>query len=228
MSSRDSDDLVRFGLLALPLAGLLGLAGQYSNLQLGTGGVLATSDNRTIVGGGYFMGQLLGNGLSLTLLIFGVVSLYAYLANSSVRALALGAMISSIFGIALNLTGVGVFAYAIPALSRSFLDGHPQSIRISEYIFGAPFGITIFLALLLYLAGFVLFGVAIWRSGVLPRWAGVLVAVHAPLLLMGAFISVVVSILGVLLATVGAGWIVLSAWRNSSDQASSQATPRVR
>jgi uncharacterized protein DUF4386 len=148
---------------------------------------LATGDNRAILGGGYLLGQLLGNGLSLTLLIFGVVSLYAYLANSSVRALAFGAMVSSIFGIALNLTGVGVFAYAVPALSRSFLDGHPQSIRISEYIFGAPFGITAILALLLYLAGFVLFGVAIWRSGVLPRWAGVLVAVHAPLLLMGAF-----------------------------------------
>jgi hypothetical protein len=50
--------------------------------------------------------ELVGNGLALTLLIFGVMALYAYLANSSVRALALGAMVLSIFGIALQLTGL--------------------------------------------------------------------------------------------------------------------------
>ena len=65
---------------------------------------MATGDNRAIVGSGYFVSQFLGNGLALTLLIFGVMALYAYLANTSVRALALGAMVLSILGIALTLT----------------------------------------------------------------------------------------------------------------------------
>jgi Domain of unknown function (DUF4386) len=223
-----SDGLIRVGVLALPLAGLLALVGLYSSFQLGTGGILATGDNRAIVSSGYFVSELVGNALALTLLIFGVVALYAYLANSSVRALALGAMVLSIFGIALQLTQLGVFAYAIPALSRSFLNGHQESIRILDYIFSGPFRIVVTLALLLYLAGFILWGVAIWRSGVLPKWAGVLVALHAPLLIYGP-VSVLGPVVGALLALVGGGWIALSIMRSSPPaQMRTEAEPRVR
>jgi hypothetical protein len=226
MSLRNTDGLIRLGVLALPLAGLLALVGLYSTLKLGTGGILATGDNQAIVGSGYFVSQLVGNGLGLTLLIFGVVALYAYLANSSVRTLALGAMVLSIVGIALSLTGVGVFAYAIPALSRSFLNGNPESIRILDYIFAGPFGTILILVFLLYSAGFILFGVAIWRSGALPAWAGVLVAAHAPLI--SAPFSVVVSVVGSLLAVVGGGWIALSVLRSPPAHMEAGAEPRVR
>jgi hypothetical protein len=37
MSPQNNDGLVRFGVLALPLAGLLALVGLYSTLQLGPG-----------------------------------------------------------------------------------------------------------------------------------------------------------------------------------------------
>jgi hypothetical protein len=228
MAPRNSDGLIRLGVLALPLAGLLALVGLYSSFQLGTGGILATGDNQAIVSSGYFVSDLVGNGLALTLLIFGVVALYAYLANTSVRALALGAMVLSIFGIALQLTQLGVFAYTIPALSRSFLNGHQESIRILDYIFAGPFRIIVTLALLLYLAGFILWGVAIWRSGVLPKWAGVLVALHAPLLIFGP-VSVVGPLVGAVSALVGGGWIALSVLRSSSPaQVQAEAEPRVR
>jgi hypothetical protein len=228
MAPRNSDNLIRLGVLALPLAGLLALVGLYSSFQLGTGGILATGNNRAIVSGGYYVSQLLGNALALTLLIFGVVALYAYLASSGVRALALGAMVSSIFGIAFQLIGLGVFAFAIPALSRSFLEGHSESIRILDYIFAGPFRIIVTLALLLYLAGFILWGVAIWLSGMLPKWAGVLVGVHAPLLIVGP-LSVVGPVVGALLALVGGGWIALSVLRSSPPaQMQAEAEPRVR
>ena len=228
MAARNSDGLIRLGILALPLAGLLALVGLYSSVQLGTGGILATGDNQAIVSSGYFVSQLLGNGLALTLLIFGVMALYAYLANTSVRALALGAMVLSILGIALTLTSVGVLAYTIPALSRSFLDGHQESIRILDYIFAGPFRIIGTLIPLLYSAGFILFGVAIWRSGVLPKWAGVLVAVHAPLLTLWP-LSVVGLVVGVLVAFVGGGWVALSVLRGPpSAQMQAEADPRVR
>jgi hypothetical protein len=226
MSLRSSDGLTRFGLLALPLAGLLALIGLYSTLQLGSGGILASGDNRAIVSGGYFLSVFLGNILALAVLILGVVALYAYLANGGQSALALGAMVSSVFGIALTLSTVGVNAYAVPALSRSFLEGKTQSIRIIDYVFAGPLGTVSTLAFLLYSAGFVLFGVAVWRSGALPGWAGVLVAVHAPLI-SGPF-TVVGSVVGALLALAGGGWIALSALRGPSDEAPPRAAPRVR
>jgi Domain of unknown function (DUF4386) len=188
---------------------------------------LASGNNRAIVSTGYFLSVFLGNVLALTVLIFGVVvALYAYFANSRQKALALGAMISSIVGIALILSRLGVLAYTIPTLSRSFLNGNPESIRISDAIFAGPLGMVETISLLFYSVGFVLFGVATWRSEVLPRWAGVLIAVHAPLV-AGPF-SVVGSVVGSLLAVVGGGWIALSVLRNPSAQDGPQAAPRVR
>ena len=78
MAPRDSDNLIRLGVLALPLAGLLALGGLDSSFQLGTGGILATGNNRAIVSGGYYVSQLIGNALALKFLIFGLVALYAY------------------------------------------------------------------------------------------------------------------------------------------------------
>jgi hypothetical protein len=226
MASRDSDNLIRLGVLAPPVAGLLALVGLYSSFQLGTGGILATGDNRAIISGGYYVSQLLGNALALTLLISGVIALYAYLTNSSVKTMALGAMVLNIFGIAFQLIGLGVFVFAIPALSRSFLEGNQESIMISDYIFEGPFRIIVTLALLLYVAGFILWGVAIWRSGALPKWAGVLVALHAPLLIFGP-VSVVGPLVGALFGLVGGGWIDLSVLRSSSP-AHVQAEPESR
>ena len=79
---------------------------------------------------------------------------------------------------------------------------------------------------LFYSAGFILFGVSIWRSGVLPKWAGVLVAVHAPLI--SGPVPNVVSVVGALLVVVGGGWIALSALRSPSAPREAEAEPRVR
>lgn len=135
-------------------------------------------------------------------------------------------MVLSIVGIALILTGVGIYAYAVPALSQSYLNGNPESIRILDTIFAGPFGTIATLVFLLYSAGFILFGVAIWRSGALPRWSGVVVAAHAPLI-SGPF-SVVGSVLGALLALVGGGWIALSVLRSPPARMEAEAKLRVR
>jgi hypothetical protein len=82
------------------------------------------------------------------------------------------------------------------------------------------------MSFLLYSAGFILFGVAIWRSGALPGWAGVLLAVRAPLV-AGPF-SLVEQVLGSLLAVVGGGWIALSVLRQPAARVEAEAQPRVQ
>lgn len=226
MSVRNANGLIRLGVWALPLAGLIGLVSIYGVFMLGPGGIIASSDNQAVVSSGYFVSQFVGSAIALTVLIFGVMALYAYLVNTGQKALAVGALVFSIAGIALDLTEVGVYAYTVPALSRSFLDGHTQSIVIIDHIFDGPFGVIDFVDFLPYSVGLLLFGIAVWRSGVLPRWAGVLIAVHAPLI-SGLF-SVVLSLVGVVLGLVGGGWIALSVMRNPSALREGQAEPRVR
>ena len=226
MTLRNVEGSVRLGMLALPLAGFLALAGLYGASKLGSGGILATGDNRAIVSTGFFVSVFLGNVLALTVLIFGVMALYAFLANGRSRAWVLGAMILSTFGIALMLSRLGVIAYVVPALSRSYLHGNLESIRILDNVFAGPLVMVDSVSSVSYSAGFLLFGIAVWRSGILPRWAGVLIAVHAPLI-TGPF-SVAGAVTGALLALVGGGWIAFSSLQINPGQADSATILRAR
>jgi hypothetical protein len=56
-----------------------------------------------------------------------------------------------------------------------------------------------------------LFGFAVWGSGTLPKWAGVLLALHAPLL--SGPLPDLFSVLGALLLVVGGGWVTFAVLR---------------
>ena len=59
---------------------------------------------------------------------------------------------------------------------------------------------------MLYLIGFVLFGVAIWRSETLPKWAGALLGVSG-LILAVPVDSPILGILGSILLLIAGAWI---------------------
>jgi hypothetical protein len=82
-------------------------------------------------------------------------------------------------------------------------------------------------ASLLYFLGFLIFSVAIWRSGVLPRGAGVLLAI-AGLVLAVPVPSQILTIVGSVLLLVAGGWIALSVMRGPSGPSEAAAQPRVR
>ncbi|MCA1737556.1 MAG: hypothetical protein LC740_01625, partial [Actinobacteria bacterium] len=95
-------------------------------------------------------------------------------------------------------------------------------------LFGSRTFALIILAGLLYSIGFILFGVAIWRSETLPKWAGVLLPVAGLPLAVPADIPGL-NILGTVLLIVVGGWIALSILRQPSPQAmGGEAQPRVR
>jgi hypothetical protein len=68
----------------------------------------------------------------------------------------------------------------------------------------------------IYSAGFILFGFGVWSSGALPKWAGVLLALHAPL--FTAPLPNLFSVLGALLLLVGGGWITFAILRRPPAQ----------
>jgi hypothetical protein len=108
----------------------------------------------------------------------------------------------------------GNFGFLAPVLAKqspAVLDS------INQYM---PVVIINGLAAILFMTGYVLFGVAMIRPATLPRWAGVLVAVGAPAHLLGFGIAQLVStvawpiaILGSVCLGAGLGWAGYRLWR---------------
>src|SRR5919112_488003 len=214
MLRQDSTTLVRIGIVILPLSGLLtlvGVLGSYGDLEARVD-VKAAAQAATSTG--YFLSQLT-NIMSLTALIFGVMALAAYLANTRSRRWTLGAMVVSIVGIALMLPILGLRAYALPAVGLAYLDGQEDAVAIVNIIFDSALAMIIYvLVAMIYSVGFLLFGVAIWRSGVLRKPPAIALALHAPLL--STFIrpqTSLASILGALLFISGSTLICLGVFR---------------
>jgi hypothetical protein len=121
----------------------------------------------------------------------------------------------------------GNFGFLAPVLAKqspAVLDSINQS---------APVLIVNGLAAVLFMIGYVLFGVAMIKTATLPRWSGVLVAVGAPAHLLGFGIAQLVStaawpiaILGSLCLGAGLGWAGYRLWQRptASDVVGSDRT----
>jgi hypothetical protein len=204
---------VRIGLLTLPLYGLLTLWTTFihqpdpnADFEVYARYVSATN---------YLVDHLFGSILGVMLAIFGAVALSVYLSS---RRSALTAMVLSIAGHALTLTLLGMSTFATPAIGRAYLEGQQNIIEVNQDILGTPVIVTALLGGLLYSAGTILFGVAVWRSATLPKWAGVLYAPTGLLISLVGLIQGQAQTLGSLLIIIGGGWIAWSVMRRPSTE----------
>jgi hypothetical protein len=205
---------VRLGLLTLPLAGLLvtwatvasSAFFDFSGAAVGPKEVALTYTSLS-----YFLSQFVGYVVGLTLLTVGVFALTVYLSEIRRERWTLVAMLLSILGIGLLLSHYGLSTYAVPVLGEAYLDGVQNAVVLANAILGELTQSVFYVAFLLYSAGFILFGFGVWGSGTLPKWAGALLALHAPLLT--APIPELFSVLGALLLVVGGGWITFAVLR---------------
>jgi hypothetical protein len=205
---------IRLGLLTLPLAGLL-----VTWATIATSAFFDFPDAvvdpeevaRAYTSLGYFLSQFVGYVVGLTLLTVGVFALTVYLSEIRRERWTLVAMVLSILGIGLLLSHYGLSTYALPVLGEAYLDGVQNAVVLANTIFGDPTQSVFYVAFLLYSAGFILFGFGVWGSGALPKWAGALLALHAPLLT--APLPNLISVLGALLLVVGGGWITFAVLR---------------
>ncbi len=213
---------VRVGLLALPVYGVLTLWTTFihqpdpnADFEVYARYVSATN---------YLVDHLFGSILGVMLAIFGAVALGVYL--SSRRSALLG-MVTSIAGNALTLTIFGMSTFATPAVGRAYLEGQRNIIEVNQDILGTPVIVTALVSGLLYTVGTILFGIAVWRSATLPKWAGVL---YAPTGLLISILGLAIGwtqTLGSILIIAGGGWIAWSVMRRSSTE-STEAAPQPR
>jgi hypothetical protein len=107
-------------------------------------------------------------------LIFGVFALGAYLATSRAGRLGLVAMVITVLGNALFLPLQGVSTFAAPEEGQAVLAGLEEFEQLPAIFANTVFALTGLLFIVLSFVGNILLGVAVWRSGTLPKWAGAL------------------------------------------------------
>ena len=160
---------IRVGLFALPVYGLL-IA--YSTLKPQPDQVADPEGwARFVSSTSYLVSHVLGNVLGTALVIFGTFALGALLATSRAPRLGLWGMVLSITGYLLfTIPGV-ISTFATPPIGAAYLAGNREVMSLE---FSPILTLITSLALLLAVIGNGLLSVAIWRSGILPRWAGVI------------------------------------------------------
>lgn len=166
----------------------------------------------------YLLEHLASGVVGAVLAIFGTFALGSLLATSRAGRSALWGTVLAVTGHILLLVPGTISTFATPVIGAAYLRGNREVMALEfSPVLTAIFGI----ALLLTVVGNVILGLAIWRSRVLPRWAGLIwIAAALVFYAFGAFLgmattgaSLPTQPAGGLLMALGGGWIAWSVLR---------------
>jgi hypothetical protein len=229
---------IGIGLLGLPLYGIMTF---YSSLDPQPDpNTHYEAFSRFVTTKGYVLKHLFLSDLGVIFAILGIFALGAYLTRSRAGRMGLWAMVIGVFGQALFLLIGGVSTFATPVEGQAYLAGIEEYRELPPSLAGTAQTATLVVSVLLQFAGNVLLGVAVWRSEILPKWAGALWA-FAPVLMYVFGLAYAMTIgaastpptvpAGAVLLTISGAWMALSVLRRASTARPAGATaaqPRVR
>jgi hypothetical protein len=189
-----SNNLIRWSGLAYLLAGLSLIAQQIYELV----GPDPTSPGWVAI---HTLGYL---GLALGLI--GLVGIYLAQRNEVGRLGTIG-FVLGFLGNALTIGAAFLNTFLVPVLTNAA----PDLLSPAGPLFTGPMGMIILLSAVMVTLGFVLFGIATMRAGVLPRWAALLVTISAWFGLAAVFSPVAFAIGGILFG-LGNAWLGYAVW----------------
>lgn len=136
-------------------------------------------------------------------------------------------MVITVFGTALVLPAVGVSTFTTPEEGQAYLAGIEEFSKLPPNLAQTAMMATMGVSILLMFVGNVLLGVAVWRSGILPRLAGALWAAAASLPLLGMVYAMTIGAqstpptvpVGAWLIVVGGAWMAWSVLRRPAFEA---------
>jgi hypothetical protein len=88
------------------------------------------------------------------------------------------ALVVSVTANALFFSLATSLAVSGPAIAELVQSGYQGAIAVVEANFRSPLGLSLLARSVAWIVGPILFAVAIWRDGRLPRWTGTLVREH--------------------------------------------------
>jgi hypothetical protein len=204
---------IRFGMIALALSGLLftlgaALRGQVDLIDLGSYVIRAALAPNYVPGWTII---LVGGVLQ----IYGTFGLYRYLTYQAENLIAFLALVLRIGGLALASPLITFLALNAPVTAQLYQQSNQEVLAVVNANFTSPLG----LALLSVGAGaatigVILFAIAIWRDGRLPKWTAVLFVLGV---LLQPFASIfMIKLLGLVLVLISTGMMAWKGWQESA------------
>jgi len=146
--------------------------------------------------------------------LYGFFGLYRYLTFQGSSVIAFLALVLSIAGIALFLPLAAFFAVNGPVIADLYQLGNQQVIAVVEANFTSSVGLALLsVSSVAGIIGVILFAIAIWRHGRLPKWTGVLFAMSLPLLAVP--VTFTTELLGAVILLISAGMMAWKGWQES-------------
>src|ERR687890_1242073 len=180
MSTPNITRWIGIGLLGLPLYGVLTF---FSSIDPQPDpNTYYEAWSRFVTTNGYVLKHLFLTILGTIFGIFGTIALGAYLTRSRAGGMGLWAMVLTVLGYSLFLTWAGTSTFSAPREGQAYLVGIEEFQELPIILAITLQGLTVVVSIVLGFVGNVLLGVAVWRSGILPKWAGALWA-FAPVLM---------------------------------------------
>ena len=155
--------------------------------------------------------------LAFVLLVLGMLALYGRFVPTPWEPRALRALVWSLAGIALIMPMLGVETHVLPILGKLYAAGAVDVAPTIEAIYIGPAMIVFGLGLLGLAVGAIGFARIIWRSGMLPRWAGV--AFAAGLALWFPPFPRGIRVVDGFLIGIGGAWLAWQLWRDPTPPA---------
>ncbi len=163
-------------------------------------GALGSLNGRTVVGQWFSIA-------GFVVLVFALMALYAAQAERS-GVLGLVGFVLTVLGATL----IPIFQFS--ALAR--VAGVDPERKVVQFFNSTPLGL---IGPLGFALGLIVLGIATFRAGVLPRWAGLLLSVGAVLSFLGgdSGIFLIAGLVGVLAVSLGLAWMGWALWSGKGE-----------
>ena len=171
----------------------------------------------------YLAEHIASSVVGAVLVILGTLALGAFLSRSRAPRLALWGTVLAVAGQTLFMVPGTISTFATPAIGAAYLDGNRGVMAVE---FSPVLALITAVALLSAVTGNIVLGVAIWRSSVLSKWAGLLwITGTLVFYVFGAFLgmattnaSLPTQPVGALLMAISSGWIAWTVLRSRTAQ----------
>ena len=164
--------------------------------------------SRYVTTASFLVSHLVGSILGAAIGILGFVCLSVVLIERGAPRLGLWALITAVIGAVFTNSIFGVAAFAQPAIGRAFLAGHTDARALYDDVNGGPLLGMALIGVLSLSTALILYGIAVIRTRLAPKWAGWALAVGGPLFaIVGVALADIVQSIGAVLLTIGAAGI---------------------